>query len=452
MPYNLRKSLSLAAVAIMTFCNLVFADTVYLKDGTKIENATVAEITKTEIKYKIGERVVLYTIPKDDAIKIVYKDGSEDVFAFEPQVEAPKDTLVNRIILFNIEYLNGLGISSVAEATKNLKYSENDYIFRYGLGLGFYGLFEDSFSWPLFFNANLGLPKGDIEYFFNNRLGTGIYGGNEDLESCFFCDVFYEPSIGVQYNNFNLSLGYNFSSYFENSFVIRAGYRLNYETKVKVNDDSSDAPKEKEKEKNSRYFRPGIEINYPVYRSEIKVFDNSFPYLAGGAGLFFRIGPENFYFTTGANYKVDLLYKEGVVSKELGIYGIDIISVPLLDLSWDRFSVEFPLLLSFGSGQIKFTGGALLDFYFFTNTVFVEVNEKVPIEGGTILISDGDTPYGDLYATFGLDIDIVRHWGVGVKCLVWGSSFGEAKEGGLYDIMGLEPSRFQTRVSTYFVF
>ncbi|GBU25424.1 hypothetical protein R83H12_02067 [Fibrobacteria bacterium R8-3-H12] len=76
MLYNLRDFLPLAIIFVMIPCGLVFADTVYLKNGEKIENATIAEITPTEIKYKIGERAVVYTISKNDAIKIVYRDGS----------------------------------------------------------------------------------------------------------------------------------------------------------------------------------------------------------------------------------------------------------------------------------------------------------------------------------------------------------------------------------------
>jgi len=202
------------------------------------------------------------------------------------------------------------------------------------------------------------------------------------------------------------------------------------------------------------YFRPGIELNYPVYRSEVKKVDNSFPYYAGGIGLFSRIGTESLYFTTGAYYKMDILYKEGFVSKDFEIYGINIASVDLLDLSWDRFSVEIPLLFSFGSGQIKFTGGTLLDFYVFKNDVDILINEKGegPFGHHEVLKSDNDTPYGDLYLVLGLDIDIVRHWGVGIKGLIWGTSLGEAKKGGLYDVLGIEPARFQTRISAYFVF
>ncbi|GBU25395.1 hypothetical protein R83H12_02038 [Fibrobacteria bacterium R8-3-H12] len=58
----------------------VFADTIYLKNGNKIENATLTEITQTDIKYNVSGRVVVYTISKDSTAKVVYNDGSEDIF------------------------------------------------------------------------------------------------------------------------------------------------------------------------------------------------------------------------------------------------------------------------------------------------------------------------------------------------------------------------------------
>jgi len=405
----LKKSLCLAAIVIMSFCDNVFAEE------------------------EIPQKQELEPLPKDSVIK--------------------------RAILLNTGYLNGLEMSLVVEGIA----SREDYILRYGPGIGVYGLGGDFFSWPLFYNVHLGLPKGDFEYFFNNRLGTSIYGGNEDFEYCYFCDIFYEPSIGVQFNNFNLSLGYNFSSYFENSFVIRVGFRHNYETKIK--DDSGDAEKEnvpKEeapKENNSRYFRPGIEINYPVSRSKIEFFDNSFPYPAAGAGLFFRIGPEYFYFTTGAYAKVDVLRKDGLLSADFKILGISLATVPLLDLEWTRFFVEVPLLLSFGSGQIRFVGGVLADFYA-ASQIDIYVSDNL---GGQNIIkikpSDvekieekfDEVPNGNLYVVLGLDIDIMRHWGIGVKCLILGGSLDEESYSDI-DMKGIEPSHFQTRVSTYFVF
>jgi len=68
----------ISIIALLVYS--VFADTIYLKNGNKIENATLTEITQTDIKYKVEGRAVVYTISKDNAEKVIYNDGSEDIF------------------------------------------------------------------------------------------------------------------------------------------------------------------------------------------------------------------------------------------------------------------------------------------------------------------------------------------------------------------------------------
>ncbi len=375
------------------------------------------------------------------------------VFAdtLEQQAETPKDSVSKHAMLFNLGFLNRLEMSYVQEAVKNFG---NDFTFHYGPGFGIYSYVSeeasdqyDQYSLPVFFNAHFGLRKGNFEYFFNNRLGTNIY---YTYDNCVFCDIFYEPSVGIQFKKFNLSLAYNISSDLENSFVIRAGYRHYYEKKVSEasNEEADSTKKTDAKEKSSRYFRPGLELNYPIWRSKIDFFDNSFPYAALGAGLFFRIGPESIYLTTGAYARLDFLQKE--YTADLSIFDINIASLPLLELRWERVFVEVPLLLSFGSGQIRFTGGALFDFYAASELNIIILEEK-KIDASIIeeKFSEvfGEVPGGDMYWVLGLDIDIVRHWGIGVKYLIWNHTWSE------FDIPSFfEPSHFQTRVSTYFVF
>ena len=422
--------LSLTVILVMTFCCLGFADIVYLKNGEIIENATITEITPTDIKYKIGERVVVYTISKNDAIKIVYSDGTEDVFSAE---EAKIDT---SLITVTAGY-SGLGLNTFVYW--DWRKIDPYYFYIAGLGLGFVekGFIAASvdlqYGWPL--------PN-------QSYIALGV---NPRISLDRFEFITY---VGYIYKQWLFNLGYSvgleeaFNKF--NSLSLNAGYIF----------ESIGEKKEETPEKSSsRYFRPGIEINYLVYHSAVKNFDDySLTDPTSGAaeaGLFLRIGPEYGYFTTGAYAKLEGLDKEGFVSKDIKIYGINIATVNFLDLSWKRVSVEIPLLFSFGSEQIKFTGGTLLDFYFF-NEVSIELNEKAPIDVGGATgrdpIIDNDTPYGDLYLVLGLDIDIVKHWGIGAKCLIWGTSLGEAKKGGLYDVLGIEPARFQTRISTYYVF
>ncbi|MDR3011611.1 MAG: hypothetical protein LBU70_00135 [Chitinispirillales bacterium] len=221
-----------------------------------------------------------------------------------------------------------------------------------------------------------------------------------------------------------------------------------------------------------RYFRPGIEVNYPVYRSEIKFWDNEYRYATGGAGLFFRIGPEPLYFTTGAYMKFDFLEGNNTISTEnLNIFGINIPSIPLGDMNfyWYKYSIEIPLLLNYTiAKQVRFTGGLLLDFDIGSDfwvsidpidswwgwgddwgerwsrwEELLEIEEQIERQLQNI-------PIGDMYWVFGVDFDIVRYWGIGVKFLIHNSSFGGDSSN--FNRIPFEPSRFQTRVSTYFVF
>jgi len=263
------------------------------------------------------------------------------------------------------------------------------------------------------------------------------------------------PYIGLNWNGWVSTLGYSICSEEENSGLsFSAGFI--YKT-IKDIPEPKDIPEAKKdsiekpaaaKSSGPRYFRPGIEFNYPVYRSKIDFFDNSFPYTAGGAGLFFRIGPEPIYFTTGAYAKMDVLHREE--TQDLNVFGIHITRLPLMDITWSRLFVEVPLLLSFGSGQIRFTGGALLDFYALSEIDIDVLNNRV------LSINDADSieerfediPSGNMYWVLGLDIDIVRHWGIGVKFLIWYNTFSEPDQ----NSEAFEPSHYQTRVSTYFVF
>jgi len=355
-----------------------------------------------------------------------------NVFAdtLEPQAEVPKDSVNEFIVLLNLGFnLNGSEMSYVFQ-----KEVKNYFTFRYGPGLGIYVVSEWEFIlMPLFFNIHFGLQKSNFEYFFNNRLGANMCYG-------VVCDLFYEPSVGIQFNNLNLSFGYNYNIFLKDSYAIHIGYRHDYEKADSIK--KSDV-----KKKGSRYFRPGLELNYPVWRSRIDFFDNSFPYVAGGAGLFFRIGPESIYFTTGVYVKWDVLEEE--YTRNLGIFGINMFSLPLLELRWERGFVEIPLLLSFGIGQIRFVAGALFDFYAHSEISLIVLEEGVLSfnDASEIEKRFSEVPSGNMYWVLGSDIDIVRHWGIGVKYLIWDHSWSE------FDIPSVfEPNRFQTRVSTYFVF
>jgi hypothetical protein len=79
-------------VAIMV--SSLFADTLYLKNGQEIKDAVVTEIDDINVKYKIGEKQVIYTAKKSNIAAILYDDGTKDLFNSEPEerqvAEMPK--------------------------------------------------------------------------------------------------------------------------------------------------------------------------------------------------------------------------------------------------------------------------------------------------------------------------------------------------------------------------
>jgi hypothetical protein len=115
-----------------------------------------------------------------------------------PQPEPAKDSAAKNSVVksgwfFDLAYINGLGTSVVKEAV--LESEGSPWVFRYGPGAGMlvgneYASENDSnmtiipIFFPIFFNAHLGLQKGNLEYFLDNRLGVNILCVEE--LACFF--------------------------------------------------------------------------------------------------------------------------------------------------------------------------------------------------------------------------------------------------------------------------
>ena len=331
---------------------------------------------------------------------------------------------------------SGLGWNAVFHWDEITSFGEkNNFLFIPGIG---FGLVEKGII----------AVSGDLQFQMllpDNPQFAAVGGMNSKIS---IEDVEFVPYIGLSWNDWVFTLGYSLCSNEDCGLSFGAGYVFKRIMDIpEAKKDSIEKPVAAESS-SSRYFRPGIELNYPVYRSKIDFFDNSFPYIAAGAGLFFRIGPEYLYFTTGAYAKMDFLQKE--VTKDLGVFGIKITTLPLLDITWGRLFVEVPLLLSFGSGQIRFTGGTLFDFYALSDISIDVLGNQVLNSNDASEIEErfNEIPFGNMYWVLGLDIDVVRHWGIGVKFLIWNSTFDEPE---LYGAV-FEPSRYQTRVSSYFVF
>jgi len=357
--------------------------------------------------------------------------------AFYGIASAEKDT---SYYAWSVGY-SGLGYNAVFHWDKMTSFGEkNNFLFIPGIGLG---LVEKGII----------AASGDLQFgmLLPNNPKFAIISGMSSKVSVENFEIV--PYIGINYNGLVFTLGYSACSNEDDcGSSFSAGYIFKIiKEKEEPSNDIPEAKKDsvektaKPESSSSRYFRPGIEFNGMVYHSKVDFFDS---HSAGAAGLFFRIGPEYFYFTTGAYAKGDVLEKE--VTKDLGIFGINIATLPLLDITWNRLFVEVPLLLSFGSGQIRFTVGALLDFYAFSEINIDVLEERVLSVNDASKIEEifNKIPSGNMYWALGLDIDIVRHWGIGVKFLIWNNAFDEPE---LYSAI-FEPSRYQARVSTYFVF
>jgi len=68
---------------VFVFVSSIFADTIYLRDGQEVKDAVVTEVGDGDVKYKIGQREVVYTAKKSDIMMILYNDGTKDLFNAE---------------------------------------------------------------------------------------------------------------------------------------------------------------------------------------------------------------------------------------------------------------------------------------------------------------------------------------------------------------------------------
>ena len=73
------NKIALLIVAILA-CSIFAADTLYLKDGKEIKDATIVEVGASEVKYKVGAKEVLYIARKSDIAAILYSNGTREVF------------------------------------------------------------------------------------------------------------------------------------------------------------------------------------------------------------------------------------------------------------------------------------------------------------------------------------------------------------------------------------
>ncbi|GBU23964.1 hypothetical protein R83H12_00584 [Fibrobacteria bacterium R8-3-H12] len=74
-------------VAILAY-SIFAADTLYLRNGKEIKDASIVEIGVSDVKYKVGKKDVLYTVKKSDIAIIFFADGTKEVFEAESKSDA----------------------------------------------------------------------------------------------------------------------------------------------------------------------------------------------------------------------------------------------------------------------------------------------------------------------------------------------------------------------------
>jgi hypothetical protein len=80
-------------VAVLAY-SIFAADTLYLKDGKEIKDASIVEIGINEVKYKVGKKEVLYTVRKSDIAIIFYSDGTRETFANEGSSQSNEKQII----------------------------------------------------------------------------------------------------------------------------------------------------------------------------------------------------------------------------------------------------------------------------------------------------------------------------------------------------------------------
>jgi hypothetical protein len=79
----MNKVFASAVLTAALLASQAIADTITMNDGRIVEKATVSKVGVREIEYTVNKRKVIYTVRKSDVAKIIYKDGSVDLFPIQ---------------------------------------------------------------------------------------------------------------------------------------------------------------------------------------------------------------------------------------------------------------------------------------------------------------------------------------------------------------------------------
>jgi hypothetical protein len=74
---------------VAVLVSFVFADTIQMRNGQEIKDASVVKISDTDVEYKVGKKAVIYSVKKSEVASILYSDGTKDAFGSVVQNAVP---------------------------------------------------------------------------------------------------------------------------------------------------------------------------------------------------------------------------------------------------------------------------------------------------------------------------------------------------------------------------
>ena len=77
----MNKKVLALVLAVFALSSQVFADIIVMRNGQNVVNATIVRISPDEIQYRVGEREVIHSARRADVDRIIYADGTSEVFS-----------------------------------------------------------------------------------------------------------------------------------------------------------------------------------------------------------------------------------------------------------------------------------------------------------------------------------------------------------------------------------
>ncbi|GBU23163.1 hypothetical protein R80B4_03079 [Fibrobacteres bacterium R8-0-B4] len=238
------KMFAAVVLAVGFFAFRASADSVVLQNGRIVENAKVVKVGTDEIEYKVGERETVYSAKKTELVKIVYDDGTEDVFderTESAQAAAPLNvegkgygqdqnvsgegggdgsgnerfTSVGFLFPIKSEFYAGAyltrasvmesGLVKGVDLNLGLRTGGNEYprykIFSAGIGF----VYGYDLRLPENLHVIIGSPLGLYFELMNTRFVEANGDDDETNESNTYCFNILSPFIKIQYSYFEIT-------------------------------------------------------------------------------------------------------------------------------------------------------------------------------------------------------------------------------------------------------